>query len=189
MPRVTLNDRSLIWTAVAAVALAAVLVVPITTPAQSPSEPQLLIFHGGGSDGGAYVRRTHRGSGIVLSDSPVTINVDDPGYLIQCGRASPSDGAAIEYEFLALEPRGTDDPDPRTEAAVRRLSDGFARSEPDYDLMTPCMAQTARGQLDELRERFSSLGAIGTVPSMRARAAQASMPMTSNTRTDRSRGS
>ena len=74
MPRVTLNDRSLIWTAVAAVALAAILVVPITAPAQSPSEPQLLIFHGGGSDGGAYVRRTSMRAKAAQASMPMTSN-------------------------------------------------------------------------------------------------------------------
>jgi hypothetical protein len=70
---------------------------------------------------------------------------------------------AIEYEFLALELRTTAGPDPRTEAAVRRLSEEFARGEPNYDLMTLCMGQTARAQADSLRRQFGSLGPIKTV--------------------------
>jgi hypothetical protein len=46
---------------------------------------------------------------------------------------------------------------------VRRLSEEFARGEPNYDLMTPCMAEAARAQLDDLTRRFTSLGPITTV--------------------------
>lgn len=66
-------------------------------------------------------------------------------------------------EVRVLKPRIKGAPDPRSEAAVRRLSEEFARGEPNYDLMTPCMATSVRGQLSALRERFRELGPIETM--------------------------
>lgn len=63
-------------------------------------------------------------------------------------------------EIRELELRTTGDPDARAEAAIRRLSEEFARGEPDYDLMAPCMARTVRADLGSLRQRFAALGPI-----------------------------
>jgi hypothetical protein len=162
----------------AAMAVMAVFVASPSALAQSDSESNdnatatarqpLVIMHSGRRGEGSYsfFSRAADGQRMVLlgggdASEPVVINMDGPGYLITCGQASG--GASIAYEFVAAEPRTMDGPDPRTEAAVRRLSEEFARGEPDYDLMTPCMAGTARTQLESLRQRFTSLGPIEAV--------------------------
>jgi hypothetical protein len=116
--------------------------------AATTARPPLVILHSGGRGEGSYnfFSRAAGGPGMILlgdgdDSAPVVINMDGPGYLITCGSASG--GASIAYEFVAAEPRTTDGPDPRSEAAVRRLSEEFARGEPNYDLMTPCMSSTA----------------------------------------------
>jgi hypothetical protein len=72
---------------------------------------------------------------------------------------------ASEIEALSetrvFEPSST--PQPGTEAAVRRMSEELARGEPDYDLLSPGMAELMRGQLQGLQRRFSALGAIQSV--------------------------
>src|SRR5690606_2962258 len=137
--------------------------------APTASGTQFLVLgnaegRGGAANGSSFIVRNDAASASIFlgsSSKPVALNVDGPGFVIRCGQAS-SGGAAIEYEFIPSEP-ATAGPDPRSEAAVRRLSQEFARGEPDYDLMTLCMAQTARAQLDSLTRRFRSLGAITAV--------------------------
>jgi hypothetical protein len=72
---------------------------------------------------------------------------------------------AADIETLSqarlFAPRST--PQPGTEAAVRRLSEENARGEPNYDLMSPEMAQVTRAQLEGLKNMFSGFGAIKSV--------------------------
>jgi len=161
-----------------AVAVLAVLAVSVSALAQSESEsndsaaaaarPPLVVMHSGRRGEGFYSFFSAAAGGPRMvflgggeASEPVVINMDGPGYLITCGQASA--GASIGYEFVAAEPGATESPDPRAEAAVRRLSEEFARGEPNYDLMTPCMAGTARAQLEDMRRRFTSLGPVETV--------------------------
>lgn len=145
-----------------AVAALALLLVPAAALAQ------VVIFGGdreGGFENSFFLRRLD-GPGLFLlggnASAPVTINMDGPGLLITCGQES-SGGASVAYEFIPTEPDTTEGPDARAEAAIRRLSEEFARGEPNYDLMTPCMAGTARSQLESLRDQFESLGPVETV--------------------------
>jgi hypothetical protein len=75
---------------------------------------------------------------------------------------------ATDIETLSqarlFAPRST--PQPGTEAAVRRLSDENARGEPNYDLLSPEMAQATRAQLEGLKNMFSGFGAIKSVKFM-----------------------
>jgi hypothetical protein len=43
------------------------------------------------------------------------------------------------------------------------LSEELARGEPNYDLLSPQMAEITRKQLTVLKERFSSLGPVQSV--------------------------
>lgn len=72
---------------------------------------------------------------------------------------------ATEIEGLSMArvfaPRTT--PQPGSEAAVRRMSEENARGEPNYDLLSPGLAQATRAQLESLEQLFSDLGPIGSV--------------------------
>ena len=52
---------------------------------------------------------------------------------------------------------------PGGEATVRRVSEELARGEPNYDLLTPQMADVTRQQLTALKERLSSMGPVQSV--------------------------
>jgi D-alanyl-D-alanine carboxypeptidase len=52
---------------------------------------------------------------------------------------------------------------PGGEAAVRRLLDELARGEPDYELMSPQLAEATRAQLPAMQPMVQSLGAIRTI--------------------------
>jgi hypothetical protein len=52
---------------------------------------------------------------------------------------------------------------PGGEATVRRVSEELARGEPNYDLLSPQMANVTRQQLPGLKERLSSLGPVQSV--------------------------
>lgn len=52
---------------------------------------------------------------------------------------------------------------PGGEATVRRVSEELARGEPNYDLLSPQMANVTRQQLTGLKERLSSLGPVQSV--------------------------
>ena len=73
--------------------------------------------------------------------------------------------AGVEIDTVSqsrvFEPRTTRQPG--GEATIRRVSDELARGEPNYDLLSPQMADVTRQQLTGLKERFSSLGALQSV--------------------------
>jgi hypothetical protein len=64
-------------------------------------------------------------------------------------------------ESRLFAPRST--PQPGAEAAVRRMSEENARGEPNYDLMSPEMAQATRGQIAGLKQAFSNFGELKSV--------------------------
>jgi hypothetical protein len=64
-------------------------------------------------------------------------------------------------EARLFAPRST--PQPGAEAAVRRMSEENARGEPNYDLLSPEMAQATRAQIDGLKKIFSDFGPIKSV--------------------------
>ena len=60
-----------------------------------------------------------------------------------------------------FQPRTT--PYPGGEAALRRIVGELARGEPNYDLMSPGLADATRRQLTSLKDTFASLGELKTV--------------------------
>ena len=73
--------------------------------------------------------------------------------------------AAVDIDAVSqsrvFAPRTT--PQPGGEATVRRVSEELARGEPNYDLLTPQMADVTRQQLPALKQRISSLGPVQSV--------------------------
>jgi bla regulator protein blaR1 len=51
-------------------------------------------------------------------------------------------------------------PTPGGEAAIRRLSEGFASGKPNYDEMSPALAETAKKQLPAAQPLIAGLGAL-----------------------------
>ena len=72
---------------------------------------------------------------------------------------------SVEIDSLSqsrvFEPRST--PQPGGEATIRRVSEELARGEPNYDLLSPQMADVTRRQLTALTQRLSSLGPVESV--------------------------
>jgi hypothetical protein len=64
-------------------------------------------------------------------------------------------------EARLFAPRST--PQPGAEAAVRRMSEENARGEPNYDLLSPEMAQATRAQIDGLKKTFTQFGELKSV--------------------------
>jgi Domain of unknown function (DUF3471)/Glyoxalase superfamily protein len=52
---------------------------------------------------------------------------------------------------------------PGTEAALRRLIDGLTSGRPDYDDMSPALAEATRQQLPNLRSGHQELGAVQSI--------------------------
>ena len=51
-------------------------------------------------------------------------------------------------------------PTPGGEAAIRRLSEGMASGKPNYDEMSPMLAEAAKNQLPTSQPLISGLGAL-----------------------------
>jgi hypothetical protein len=64
-------------------------------------------------------------------------------------------------EAKLFSPRAT--PLPGTEAALRKAIDQLARGEPDYDQLSPGLADATRQQLPSIKERLAGLGALKSV--------------------------
>jgi hypothetical protein len=73
--------------------------------------------------------------------------------------------AGVEIDAVSqsrvFAPRTTQQPG--GEATIRRVSEEIARGEPNYDLLSPQMADLTRRQLAVMKERFSSLGPVESV--------------------------
>jgi hypothetical protein len=52
---------------------------------------------------------------------------------------------------------------PGTEAALRRNIEGLQRGEPDYEMMSPQLADLTRQQLPQLKATVAQLGALQSV--------------------------
>jgi hypothetical protein len=75
----------------------------------------------------------------------------------------PASSADIAQVSTAQLFRFRSEPNPQSEAAVRRLADGLARGAPPYEQMNPRFAEMVRDDLERTRERFASLGALESV--------------------------
>lgn len=64
-------------------------------------------------------------------------------------------------ELRVFTPRST--PQPGSEAAVRRMSEENLRGEPNFDLLSPELAQATRNQIEGLKRLFAELGPIESV--------------------------
>jgi hypothetical protein len=73
--------------------------------------------------------------------------------------------AGVEIDAVSQSrvfgPRTTQQPG--GEATIRRVSEELARGEPNYDLLSPQMANVTRQQLPALTQRLSSLGPVQSV--------------------------
>jgi hypothetical protein len=81
--------------------------------------------------------------------------------LEQLGAAPSATDIDALSEARVFAPRST--PQPGGEAAVRRMSEENARGEPNYDLLSPEMANATRVQLEGLKKTFTELGPIKSV--------------------------
>jgi len=80
--------------------------------------------------------------------------------LTRLGQPALADiGAASQGQVFA--PRST--PMPGSEAAVRRLIGWLVSNAPDYDAMSPQLAQATRQQLPQLHDGLAQLGAVQSV--------------------------
>jgi len=81
--------------------------------------------------------------------------------LERLGRSPAASEIDALSEARVFTPRST--AQPGADVAVRRLSDENLRGEPNYDLMSPELAQVTRNQLDGLKRLFSELGPLQSV--------------------------
>jgi hypothetical protein len=98
---------------------------PLDNAAAAPVDTRLFFLASPGNSGrfDRFIVRDRNSGSLILGSSsqPTVVNVTGAGLLIRCGQTS-SGGAAIEYEFLASEPRKTASPPTQQCAAFRRSS-------------------------------------------------------------------
>jgi hypothetical protein len=126
----------------------------------APLGPGLMLMLSGGRTENAITGTNWEGVGVkpdVTAPSADALKVA----LERLGRAPTASEIDALSEARLFTPRST--PQPGAEAAVRRMSEENARGEPNYDLMSPEMAQATRAQLDGLKKIFTDLGAIKSV--------------------------
>jgi CubicO group peptidase (beta-lactamase class C family) len=79
-------------------------------------------------------------------------------------RLSDADAKKANEAAAAFEKRFKDQtPAPGSEAAVRRMIDGIRSGKPNYDLMSPGLADATRQQLSGLQSTLSSLGSLQSI--------------------------
>ena len=125
-----------------------------------PLSAGLALMLSGGRQQNAITGTNWEGSGVkpdIVTPSADALRaaLDNLG---QKTAATTIDALSAERVFT---PRST--PQPGAEAAVRRMSDENARGEPNYDLLSPEMAQATKPQIDTLKKFFSNLGALKSV--------------------------
>jgi hypothetical protein len=126
----------------------------------APLGSGLVMFVPGGRARNATTGTNWEGVGVkpdVAAPSPGALKVA----LERLGLAPTATEIDALSEARLFEPRST--PQPGAEAAVRRMSEENARGEPNYDLLSPEMAQATRTQLESLKTLFTSLGPIKSV--------------------------
>jgi hypothetical protein len=67
---------------------------------------------------------------------------------------------AQQIESKRAEKLKGQSPNPRTEAALRRLVDGLISGKPNYDEMSPALAEVTRNQLERLDADLAPLGLV-----------------------------
>jgi hypothetical protein len=82
--------------------------------------------------------------------------------LIARNNAAVAEAQAVIDLYEPYSPKAS----PGTEEAVRRSIDELGRGEPNYDLMTPMMANITRQQLRNLQKTVTDLGALESVTFM-----------------------
>lgn len=112
---------------------------------------------------------------LKVVDAQLTFDVDAQGAVTQVtlhqnGRdivAKRMDDADIKRaadEAAVIAQRVKDQKQsPGTEAALRRNIEGLQRGEPDYEMMSPQLADITRQQLPELKATMAQLGALQSV--------------------------
>jgi len=128
-----------------------------------PIAPGLVMFVPGGRAENPITGTNWEGVGVipdvaVPSADAFRVALEELGVSPALADIDAASGSRV---FEPAPPRT--EPQPGAEAAIRRISAELARGEPDYELLTPQMAEVARTQLPVLTERLTSLGAVETV--------------------------
>jgi len=112
---------------------------------------------------------------LKIVDAQLTFDVDAQGAATQvtlhqngrdivAKRMNDADIKRAAEESAAIAERFKDQTQsPGTEAALRRNIDELQRGEPDYDQMSPQLADITRRQLPQLKSRMAQLGAMESV--------------------------
>ena len=85
--------------------------------------------------------------------------------LVKAAVVARNNAAVAEAEAVkkTFEANGYGGPMPGSEAALRKLIEGIASGMPDYEAMTPEMADVTRQQLARLRSEARAGGSIQTI--------------------------
>jgi len=83
------------------------------------------------------------------------------GANITMPRIDASTASQLKAEVAARQVNNL--PSPGSEAAVRKLAEGILAGAPDYDALTPELANVLRGQMPVLKPGMDSLGALKSV--------------------------
>jgi hypothetical protein len=125
-----------------------------------PLSAGLALMLSGGRQQNAITGTNWEGSGVkpdIVTPSTDALKVA----LEQLGQKPTGNTIEALSQAPVFAPRST--PQPGAEAAVRRMSDENARGEPNYDLLSPEMAQATRPQIEGLKKIFSDLGPVKSV--------------------------
>ena len=125
-----------------------------------PLAPGFNIFVPGGRNENALTKTSWEGVGVKPD---VATAADDAlkVALAQLGHITDKTSIETLSEARLFEPRST--PNPKSEAAVRRMIAELVRGEPNYELLSPEMGQLARAQLPRLQEMLLSMGELQSV--------------------------
>jgi hypothetical protein len=125
-----------------------------------PIGSQLAIFMPNGRPINPVTKTNWEGIGVIPD---IATPVEDAlkVALERLGQKPAEKDIDVLSQAKLVQPRTT--PYPEGEAAIRRMVGELARGEPNYDLLTPGMADATRRQLSNLKETVSSLGELKTV--------------------------
>ena len=125
-----------------------------------PLAPGFNMFVPDGRNENALTKTSWEGVG-VKPDVTTAANDALKVALAQLGHVTDKTRIETLSEARLFEPRFT--PDPKSEAAVRRMVAELVRGEPNYELLSPEMGQLTRAQLPRLQEMLRSMGELQSV--------------------------
>jgi hypothetical protein len=125
-----------------------------------PLGPGLALMLSGGRTQNAVTGTNWEGVGVKPEVSAPSADALKAA-LERIGQKPKATDIETLSESRVFAPRST--PQPGAEAAVRRMSEENARGEPNYDLLTPEMAQVTRAQIEGLKKTFANFGELKSV--------------------------